>query len=93
MSVVSVFTLNKVLGVSPAIENIGNMKVLAHHTVNDEYLALKNKVSKPITKVMSRNANHGGIFKIIDAIEYLVSKFFQRATSILIPERPRDKSL
>ncbi len=71
-----IFTFNKIFCVSPAIENIGNMNVLAQHTVNDERLAFKNKVPQSITKVRSSNANHGKIFELINAIENPVSEFF-----------------
>ena len=51
------------------------MNVLAHHTVNDECLTLKNKVPQTITKVRSSNSNHGEIFEIINAIENPVCEF------------------
>ena len=71
-----IFSFNKIYCVSPAIENIGNLNVLAHHRVNDQCLALKNKVPQTITEVRSSNANHGEIFKLINAIENPVCKFF-----------------
>ena len=71
-----IFTFNKISSVAPAIENIGNMDVLAHYTVNDECITLKSKVPQPVTKVWSCNTNQGEILKIVNANENPVSEFF-----------------
>jgi transcriptional regulator with XRE-family HTH domain len=75
-SIAKVFALNKTCRVPPAIENIGNMNVLADYSVKNECLAFKHQVPQPVTKVWSCNANKWKILKIINATENAVDEFF-----------------